>query len=279
MDKNNKQVFKNCGCYNCNDSTIHNYGRTVPSKFYNYTDNDLYFGMEVEVGVPDADEVKKRKLAQMVKHHFGHLVELKYDGSIGRYGFEIVTQPISATTFKRFLDTDKFASLANAGLKSYDLKRVGISAGVHIHMSRKAFTPLMIVKLGQFFMGNEQYINKIANRSNCQYANYDHSEFNDEMLLQYAKGYCNSHSDRYMPLNFENSQTIEVRVFRGTLNTDRLNAYVEFLAALYEFIKVTPVGYDNLTFGAFATYVGQHKETYAYLYNLEVIRLNERGGN
>ena len=270
------KAFEPCGCYKCTDYTIHRYGRTQVDNFYGFADDDLYFGMEIEVGIPQRNEEKRQRLAKLVKQQFGHLVELKWDGSIGEYGFEIATQPIEDGTFKHFLSTKKFAKLANAGLRAYDLRSAGITAGVHIHMSRKAFTPLMIVKLGTFFMINETSIGKIAGRRSNRYADFNHPLFNMRYLLEYAKGYCNSNSNRFMPLNFESESTIEVRVFQSTLNTDRLNGYLEFLSALYQFIKVAPLDqaneYEGLRFRKFAEFVINNKDVYPNLYANDVIQ-------
>jgi hypothetical protein len=72
---------------------------------------------------------------------------------------------------------------------------------------------------------------------------------------------------RYSAINTDNDNTLEVRVFKGSLRPERVLSALEFVTASVEYTRDLPINGKNnaLTWLAFTGYVAQHAETYPNL--------------
>jgi hypothetical protein len=69
--------------------------------------------------------------------------------------------------------------------------------------------------------------------------------------------------DKYCALNFRRGgETIECRVFRGTLNIKSFSKNLEFLAAAVDFARSPSVGLRDATWEAFMEFSRKEKEKY-----------------
>jgi len=200
------------------------------------------FGIEIETGVL----YKQREKYEEVYNQTYELVKndaiMVYDSRIdyldgsqkkkpSNYrGMEIVTRPMIYKNALRFLK--KFSKNRHPLLKSWE---VG-TAGIHIHTSKAALSRIQIGKLGLFINDkkNRELLKLIAKRENKKYAKYL-----TRKLTDYAD---NSHECHYYALNTSKPNTIEIRIFRGTLNLDTLISYLQFFKSLIDFIKLAPNG-------------------------------------
>jgi len=97
-----------------------------------------------------------------------------------------------------------------------------------------------------FFSANSEKIYKFSNRqgkntSYCLYEDYDYKKIINNLSL----------SDRRWALNLNSScDTIELRLFRGTLEHDRFIANLQFADAVSHFVK---------EIGISAFIIGEHK--------------------
>ena len=65
---------------------------------------------------------------------------------------------------------------------------------------------------------------------------------NDSSLIYKAKK-KDGNSERYVAINLKNSQTIEIRIFRGTLNFNSFMKNIEFAHALFMYTKENKTDY------------------------------------
>lgn len=259
---NTKNICRSCSnatkrCYNCNN---HYDNKKCPclipldfKKMINSWNSDVteilpkdqfsieLFGIEIEVGT----HVKNRENYKKIKDHTYQLVSsdaiLKYDSSIdyldgsnktnpNEYrGFEIVTRPMSYKNSIRFLN--------NLGKNKHNLLRsweVG-TTGVHIHVNKYSMSRMEIGKIIKFIndLRNRKFIIMIAKREDKKYA-----KFLNRRILDYNDKSKDAH---YYSINTNKPYTIEFRIFRGTLNTQTLLSYLQFVKSLIEFVKVTEV--------------------------------------
>jgi hypothetical protein len=219
------------------------------SKQYN-----RFFGVELEV------EVRSDRFDRLDKATY--LNDLINDGNIGQRtffendgslnsGFEIISQPMSLPMHREVWSwlNDKDAV---AGLRSHNTT----TCGLHVHVSRTGLTKLQIAKMVAFVNdpNNEHLIRAIARR--------------------YAEGYCkikekklgSAHysTDRYEAINLTGSNTIEFRIFKGSLKYESVIAALEFCHALVEFTRPASEGdIKNLTTDHFMQFCGDYlnKET------------------
>lgn len=215
-------------CRECRDVQIYGYhgwhGRTI----FMCTDEEqvdehtLYFGLEIEVSGPE----RYKSLVAPIADIF----HLEHDSSIGS-GFEMISQPMTLGYIKANYDRIKSVldELANAGMKSHDAAHCGL----HIHTSRKAYKDINAVKrAGGIVNALRDEMYKFARRDNsCSYCAYTYISDapTDEELDRLLS------LDRYNAVNFTNmnggrrKQTIEYRIFRGTLNATTILASVELV--------------------------------------------------
>jgi hypothetical protein len=191
---------------------------------------------------------------------------LKSDGSLNN-GMEIVGHPMTLEWTRKefpFQIIDTLRSNFNA--TAWDTE----NCGFHVHVSRVAFdNDPHLFRFCKFFRSNVRFLTAFAGRHSTSYAAYDSNgeyESSAEHLKNKVKGRERS---RYQAVNTTNEDTVEIRIFRGTLRKDRILANISLVQSLVEFTREmsTPeVAKGSLTWGNYMVYTGTHKETYPELW-------------
>ena len=185
-----------------------------------------FLGIELEVE-NKLDKIKNDSMAQLIDS--SHLY-FKTDGSLSN-GFEIVTHPLSFNWIQA--NIGKFESmlteLKSNGFNSYDSN----TCGMHIHISKKAFGTWQLYRFMKFFAENKEFIVSISQRKIDQLKKWANIEDNGNDELIYKAKKKDGNSSRYCAINLQNHSTIEVRIFRGTLNYCSFMKNIEFVNALF----------------------------------------------
>jgi len=246
-------------CSDCNTQRrgkcIHDYGYR-PEPIFNKVkwEQPLYMGVELEVQREDgevgeyAEDLMKFLKGQGVDSHF----YLKRDCSIGDNGFEIVTHPFTLQFAHKNIGFQKILDWLD---KNDFTSEEGGDCGLHVHISRDFFEELDITKLRLFFRANMEYLKTFSKRTGSkekEEEDYHYCEFEKSSLMDIVKD-C-PQEDRYWAFNcFKSSrETVEIRVFRGTLNIKRFIAILQFVDAISHFVK--KIGVASLVVGE-----GQYK--------------------
>lgn len=135
-------------------------------------------------------------------------------------------------------------------------------AGIHIHVGRQYFDGEQEQSNFYWFINlTDMYWSKIAGR-NTDYATYDVRHYRDE------EGMYDPDFDKYQAVNRRHISTLEVRIFRTTLDVDRLYYYLKLMHYLAVFCNTQIDGYffKNTTdrmFEAFFGFVKQQNESVA----------------
>ena len=184
-----------------------------------------WFGVELEVELKDRSmmlEDKARQLHDLINGgEHGKKVFFESDGSL-THGFEIITQPMSLPAHHelwQFLrDREAVRNLLSHNTRT---------CGLHVHVNKDSLSQIQIAKIVTFINDprNESMIRAIARR--------------------YAEGYCkikekklesaHQSTDRYEAVNLTGRNTIEFRIFKGSLKYESVVAAVEFCHALCDF--------------------------------------------
>jgi formylmethanofuran dehydrogenase subunit E len=253
-------------CDNCweeiesENRVIYNYNYKPRPVFYGSDDkNALFLGVELEVdgGGENNDN------AQEIVNIMDDFIYIKYDGSLDD-GFEIVSHPATLEYHRKEAYWDEaLQELLRMGYKSHDAE----TCGLHVHLSRRAFgsseteQDSNIMKLLYIFEKFWPQFVKFSRRTEAQLnrwaARYGLTDPLDE-LLDTAK-----YAGRYHAINLQPYNTIEIRLFRGTLKYNTFIATLEFCQYLYDtvinssieelqqmtwrdFIKAIPEDYQEL---------------------------------
>jgi len=215
-----------------------------------FRQNRRAFGLELEVQVTSGS-ANLDAMAGRVHDLFnpngavGEYCFFERDGSIG-HGFEIVTQPAGMDIHR-----DKFALFLNnpetkKGMRSHE----GGSCGLHIHVGRQYLTQAQIFRVQSFLndVRNEGIIRMIARRYGAGYC---------RVKPEMAKftPYNKQNGDRYEMLNIQNRDTVEFRIFRGSLRYESVMAALEFCNALLTFCQPGEVSFTQFNAVGFKTYI------------------------
>lgn len=249
-------------CQNCYDDSskglINNYS-FKPSPVFFKTGKELtkklFLGFELEIETNDSNE--NEQLAEKIENN---MLYFKEDGSLNN-GFEIISHPITPDKLREKKDvlSELLKTLKSEGAKSYDSD----TCGMHVHISKDAFNTRHLYRFMLFFQENQRFIFKISQRKSMEklerWAKFE--EGNKTDIFEKAQG--KKSGDRYMAVNLENRHTIEVRIFRGTLNEGSFFKNLEFCEAAYYFTKHNTVKGNTLK--AFKKYILKHSEKYSNL--------------
>ena len=184
--------------------------------------NEPYLGVELEFQV---DKHKQGRLYTGDKLQDHAL--MKDDGSIAQ-GFEIVTRPSGY-----FTHINKLGSFLD-DLPEYIHPHA--SCGMHVHISRTAFTWLGAGKFTEFFnrVDNKKFIKAIAGRGTTQYQDQEESM---DIKSPYNQRMRDRDCPRYNFVNLNNTKTIELRIFATPANKLELEIRMQFVKAMIEYCK------------------------------------------
>lgn len=194
----------------------------------------FFMGCELEVEVKKGNTSAKVEQLHPILNQggdVGHRAFFEEDGSLS-YGFEIITQPMGLDLHEEF-----WQWVNDADLRRNLVSHNTITCGFHVHLSKKPLTQLQINKMITFVNhpDNESLIRSIARRYAQNYAR----------IKEKKLGNAHKTDDRYEAINVTNPETIEFRIFRGSLKYETLMAAIEFVNALRNFTApASPVGFD-----------------------------------
>ncbi len=266
-------------CSSCGTrGAVHSYGCKPDIEFLGYDKSNLYLGLELETEIYGNLENASDFASQALQG----VAVLKHDGSIGRLegsrvgneGFEIVTQPHSHLHFREhsqvLWDTiDKLRTDHHA--RSWDAKS---NCGIHIHLSRKGFSSgAHTHRFLSLVYKNSEHMMKFAGRKS------DYARFNDCYTFdEYDKPVFSfkhkldrrGHTERYSAVNTQNRDTLELRFFRGTMNSKGVLATLDLAHAMVEYtrhLRLDDVKMGALTWEWFVDYVQDNNGLYPDLYD------------
>jgi len=250
-----------CECYDelIDEKIEDSHYRPLPRFKKMERDDDLFMGFELEV---EMDDERDRKSSQLTNYLEGEGVAdvfyLKEDGSLDN-GFELVSHPITLNYLRKKLKMKKILKW----LKQNKFE-TNYNCGLHVHINEKFLSKEDIIKLRAFFSLNKESLFKFSHRDDinndyCQYEEFDMDMFLDE----------EEQEDRYWALNLNTGQnTVEVRIFSGTLDENRFLGYLEFVDSLVRYCKknslekVVQYGDSSKSWEYFMNYLTKYKRKY-----------------
>ena len=223
--------------------------------------SEMFYGLEIEIESRDGDIKEGLRLAS---EHFGPVAYFKRDGSLEN-GFEIVTHPMSYE-FAVSVDWTILKRLASMGFRSWDTK----TCGIHIHISRKGFKDRShLWRFAYLINTSERQCVAIAGRSSLQWSTFaGQKEKAGKVIL--GKDY---NPDRYTAVNLCNRETVEIRMFKGTLKPERVLADIQFIASIVEYtrdVTIPDITVGALTWDTYRIFMDENQEKYKHIHNLMV---------
>lgn len=211
------------------------------------TTKDLLYGVELEVMARNSMEEDFPETLQYNNDWF----VCKRDGSLdeGNGGFEITTAPCTYKFLK-----DRFSQMFNSNYWTDDNGSTYVKgwntncAGLHIHINKKALTPLEIGKLLVFVNDkkNARFIEDIAGRTMGRWCASKTKKISDG---QYRS------DDRYEAVNTVPSKTVELRIFKSNVSEHGFMRALEFTDGLIQYLKQSSMREQSLNYKSFISYI------------------------
>ena len=196
-----------------------------------YGEGKRFFGVELEIDGAGEDNDNAAEILHIANVE-RPLVYCKHDGSLDD-GFEIVTHPMTLDFHLHNMPWEQIVEEAKK--LGYTSHQAG-TCGLHVHVNRNAFgetevqQDAVIARILYFVEKNWEELLKFSRRTQSQLdqwaARYGYKDQPKE-LLDHAKK--SAHAGRYTSVNLTNKNTIEFRIFRGTLKHNTLIATLQLL--------------------------------------------------
>lgn len=219
--------------------------------------NQLYLGWELETEAEghsfnDATRIMSTDAT----------IGYKPDGSLDN-GIEFVSSPMTWAYLQdnREVLSNKLKKLSRLGFRSYETG----TCGMHVHMSRAAFTQYHLYKFMRFIYGNKDFVKSISQRKQHdldQWATLESEDSRSNTALMRKARVIDGW--RYSAVNTTNRNTVEIRIFKGTLKPESFFKNLEFLASLYHYSKVSHI--SKLTTADYAAFIKSNKKEFPALF-------------
>ena len=222
-------------CYNCHTHVRRN--KMIEDYYYKPEplfrgDGSRYFGVELEIDGAGEDDASARKVMEIANGNGLENLYCKHDGSLDD-GFEMVTHPM---TLEYHMKEMPWAEILREAIRLGYTSHQANTCGLHVHVNRDAFgeseaeQDSVIARILYFFEKNWEELLKFSRRTPRQLerwaTRYGYKDQPKELLDHAKKGY---HGGRYTSVNLTNTDTIEFRIFRGTLKYNTLIATLQLL--------------------------------------------------
>ena len=216
-----------CHTHYCSHTGIHDYYFRPDPIFYG--DGPRFMGVELEIDGGGEINSHAESLMDIANANGLEHIYCKHDGSL-EDGFEIVSHP---TSLDYHLTEMPWGSILSKATSMGYTSHLARTCGLHVHVSRNAFggteaeQDAVIARILYFFEKHWDELLKFSRRTPRQLeqwaARYGYKEQPMEILDHAKKG---RHGGRYTCVNLTNTDTIEFRMFRGTL---KLNTFLATL--------------------------------------------------
>lgn len=220
-------------CYECHTRrekhAINDYYYKPTPIFYG--EGKRFFGVELEVDDAGENEDSADEVMRIANPGNTHIY-CKHDGSLDD-GFEIVTHPMTLDYHRKQMPWERILNeLKDMGYLSHKAN----TCGLHIHVNRTALGDTLteqdtcIARILYFFEKHWEELLKFSRRTEYQLsrwaARYGYKEQPKELLDHAKKG---ANNGRYACINLHNRDTIEFRMFRGTLKLNTIIATLQLV--------------------------------------------------
>lgn len=273
----------------CDESSrlVHEYRYTpYPLEFHSINhDERLFFGVEIEMSFKNSMKDAAEYASVLEGLNFAYLKE---DGSINGAGFELVTNPMSHDYYMN--KAEKLWEVLE-GLRSTYKARAwdASSCGMHIHISRAGFNGgAHMHRFLKLVYSNQVFYESLAGRNDSQWSKFDdvitttrQATPDGSTWLRDARGAIivksqrdftkkikSRHGDRYSAVNTNNEDTLEMRIFRSSVNGGTIKSNLDLAHASVEYTRnmdVKKVMAGSLEADNFKQYILSNEELYPNL--------------
>ena len=257
-------------CHACYQRRMHyaikNYNYKPETIFYG--DGNLFYGVELEIDKGGEYNENAQKILE-VGISGGEKIYCKHDGSINN-GFEIVSH---AATIEYHLSRFPWKDIMEKAIELGYCSHNTSTCGLHIHASRAAFGDTYEKQeevIGRIVHFVELHWNEILKFTRRTEDNINRWAARYGISTKAKDTYKNAkdkHMGRYVAVNLENCNTIEFRLFRGTLLYSTFAATLQLVDEICQMaISLSDKEVESMSWSDFVLRIPEEKaELIAYL--------------
>lgn len=230
---NDQTLCEDCYYATEGDGPIHDYNYAPDLVFHGK--GLRHFGVELEIDNGGQNTTKASELLHIANADAENLY-IKTDGSLDD-GLELVTHPM---TLDYHMNEMPWAEVLEAARSLGYLSHRAFTCGLHVHISRLAFgctygqqesaIGRLVFFVEKFWPEMLRFSRRTQSQLNRWASRYG-VRLDPKAQLVHAK---NSNAGRYTAVNLTNPDTIEIRIFRGTLKLNTLLATLQMVNHLCE---------------------------------------------
>ena len=250
-------------CYDriTSERYIHDYGYKPEPIFYG--DEKLYMGVELEIDLGGESSCSAEEILNIANFQCNHLY-CKHDGSIEE-GFEMVSHPMDLKYHQNEMPWQRiFDKAINLGYRSHQTS----TCGLHVHVSRAGlgsdYTTQedVISRIVYFIEAHWNELLKFSRRTEYSINRWaSRYGLSDNTKNTYDKAKKDNGMGRYVCLNLQNYNTIEFRIFRGTLKYETFIATLQLVHEICtKAIKMSDKDFESMCWSDFVIGIGKESK-------------------
>ncbi len=266
-------------CYECFQKLQSN-----PIKSYNYKPEPIFYGsgslfMGIELEIDKGGENNANAEAILnIANCNDDLLYAKHDGSID-YGFELVSHPMTLDYHINTMNwKEVFEKALSMGYRSHQTQ----TCGLHIHVNRLAFGKSsenqedVISRIVYFVENHWNELLKFSRRTEVSINRWASRYGISTTAKDTYKNAKDKHMGRYVAVNLENYDTIEFRIFRGTLNYKTFIATLQLIDEIcYHAINLSDKEMESMSWSDFASRILPKKSELIEYLKIKRLYINE----
>ena len=266
-------------CYECYQRLEEN-----PIKSYNYKPDPIFYGsgslfmgveLEIDNGGEDNDNAEE---ILHIANRNNDMLYAKHDGSI-EYGFELVSHPMTLDYHINTMNwKEVFEKALSMGYRSHQTQ----TCGLHIHVNRFSFGKSaenqedVISRIVYFVENHWNELLKFSRRTEANINRWASRYGISTTAKDTYKNAKDKHLGRYVAVNLENYNTIEFRIFRGTLNYKTFIATLQLIDEIcYLAINMSDKEMESMSWSDFASRILPKKAELIEYLKIKRLYVNE----
>lgn len=214
------------------------------------TQDSYPLGIEMEIEFPDEDD--RHDFAVAVREEYGKdVAHCKHDGSLTSCGVEVITG------YGPYADVSSIAcKLAHMARVRGGRSHQTDTCGTHISVGRSQMSLAQQARFVVFFNhpDNQSFLKLFARRNSTRYAATVPSKSSDLFITRCEQDFDYLSGDKYEAVNCNHNTHLEVRIFRGSLNTNTILARLSLVRLVSEWCEETRKAHE-LTYPNFIKWI------------------------
>lgn len=260
-------------CYQCKyPDGIYRYSYKPSPKFIGK--GKYQFGLELEIVYNQEEPYKQfHNSIENINKKFNHVVYMKYDrcvAKVGKFrGMEVVTHPIGSDHIEKVTkDITDYLNKDYVCPDEYGDNKW--SCGMHVHVGKRKLFNTQKTGLTRFMYtpSNTEFLLKFSNRTKDNFERWCENRWDsdysiEEVVLDRTSCTCSACIPRNI-MGF-NLNTLELRLFKSTLDHKELMRNIQFVIALLDWHREDDDG--KMNYQDFISYVRDNRKDLGYLYD------------